>query len=93
MNTDRTKISWLRCALRWLGFTALGVALLLATLWAAAALHFDVRASWLRTPLAGAYALAVLGVWVFVKRRWLAAGLTACGFALVLAWWFAPAFE
>jgi len=40
-------------------------------------------------PLAGAYSLAVLAVWILVKRRWRAAGLTAGGFALVLAWWFA----
>ena len=31
---------------------------------------------------------AVLALWVLVKRRWFAAGLTAGGFALVLAWWF-----
>ena len=43
---------WLRCGLRLFSFTALGGVLLLLTLWAAAALHFDVRVSWLRTPLA-----------------------------------------
>jgi hypothetical protein len=32
--------------------------------------------------------VTLLAVWIFVKRRWLAAGLTAGGFALVLAWWF-----
>lgn len=59
----------------------------LATLWAVAALHFDVRVSWLRTPLAVAFALGMLAVWVFVRRRWLRPGLTAGGFAIVLAWW------
>ncbi len=77
----------LRGALRVLGLTALGCLLPLPTLWAAAALYFDVRLPWLRVPLAAVYALAVLAVGIFIKRRWLAAGLTAGGFALVLAWW------
>jgi hypothetical protein len=61
--------------------------LLLGTLWAAAALYFDVRVAWLRTPLAMAYGLAVLAGWVFVKGIWRKLGLTAVGFALVLGWW------
>jgi hypothetical protein len=65
---------------------AVGLALL--TAWAAAALYFDVRIAWLRVPLAVVYVLALLAVWVVVKRRWLAAVWTAWGFALVLAWWF-----
>ena len=65
-----------------------GGGLALLTAWAAAALYFDVRVPWLRVPLAVVYVLAVLAVWVLVKRRWLAAGFTAGGFALVLAWWF-----
>jgi len=72
---------------RLLGRAALGCLLLLATVWAAAALYFDVRLPWLRLLLAAVYALAVLAVWILIKRRWLAAGLTAGGFALVLAWW------
>jgi hypothetical protein len=67
---------------------AAGCVLLVATLWAVAALYFDVRVPWLRLPLAAGYALGVLAVWIFVKRRWRAAGATAGGFALVLAWWF-----
>ena len=74
--------------MRTLGCLALGLALLLLTLWAAAALYFDVRVWWLRTPLAAGYVLAVLAVWLFVRRRWIAAELTAGGFALVLGWWF-----
>jgi hypothetical protein len=62
--------------------------LLLLTLWAAAALYFDVRVSWLRAPLAVAYVAAVLAVWIRARGRWLKTGLTAGGFALVLAWWF-----
>jgi hypothetical protein len=74
--------------LRILGCIGLVLALLLLTAWAAAALYFDVRVSWLRWPLAAAYVLAVLAVGVFVRRRWLAVGLTAGGFAFVLMWWF-----
>ena len=65
----------------------LGIVLLLLTLWAAAALHFDVRVAWLRTPLAVLYVGAVLAVWIFVKRRRLATVVTVSGFALVLGWW------
>ena len=45
--------------------------LLLGTLWATAALYFDVRVAWLRTPLAVAYVVAVLAVWILVKGIWL----------------------
>jgi len=81
-------LKWLRCGFRVLGFSVLGTLLLLVTLWATAALYFDVRILWLRVPVAALYVLGLLAVWVLVKRRWLAAGLTAGGFALVLAWWF-----
>jgi hypothetical protein len=60
----------------------------LVTAWAAAALYFDARVSWLRAPLAATYLLGVMAVWVWVKRPWLKRGLTAAGCALVLAWWF-----
>ena len=70
-----------------LGFTALGCVLLPCTLWAAAALYFDVRVPWLRAPLAVAYLAALLAVWILVKGRWRKLGLTAGGFLLVLAWW------
>ncbi len=59
----------------------------LATLWAAAALYFDVRVSWLRLPLAAIYGLGMLVVWVRVRRPWKAL-ITAAGFVLVLGWWF-----
>lgn len=71
-----------------LGLLVLGLVLLLLTLWATAALFYDVRVPWLRAPLAGAYGLAVIGVWILVKGGWRKMGLTAGGFALVLAWWF-----
>jgi hypothetical protein len=87
MNNDPIKTRWLQGVLPALGFMALGFVLLLGTLWAAAALHFDARVSWLRTPLAVGYLLAVLAVWILAKGRWKKLGLTAGGFALVLAWW------
>ena len=88
MTHNRTRVGRLRGVLRVLGLTALGCLLLLLTLWAVAALYFDVRVPWLRLPLAAMYVLGVLAVWVFIKRRWLAVSLTAGGCALVLAWWF-----
>ena len=76
----------LRGALRVLGLAVLGCALLLLTLWAAAALYFDVRAPWLRVPLAAIYGLGMLAVWVWVRRPWKLA-VTAVAFTLVLTWW------
>jgi hypothetical protein len=80
--------SWLRCSLRVLAFTALGLVLLLLSVWAVAALYFDVRISWLRMPLAVIYAVVLLAVWIVVKRRWLAVSATLAGFVLVVGWWF-----
>jgi hypothetical protein len=74
-------------SLRVLIFVALACVLVCFTLWAVAALHFDVRVAWLRTPLALAYVVALLAVWLLVKPRWLAVGLSAGSFALVLVWW------
>jgi hypothetical protein len=62
-------------------------ALALTTLWAAAALYIDVRISWLRVPLAGAYVVGVLVAWIFVRRPWKMV-ITAAGFLIVLTWWF-----
>src|SRR5450432_655423 len=58
-----------------------------ATLWAVAALYFDVRIPWLRLPLAAVYGLGILAVWIFVRRPWKLA-VTVAGFAVVLTWWF-----
>ena len=66
---------------------AWGLPLLLLTVWAAAALYFDVRVAWLRAPLAAVYLIAMLAVWIRVQGRWRKMGLTVAGFALVLAWW------
>jgi hypothetical protein len=61
--------------------------LLLLTLWATAALYFDFRVPSMRTSFALAYFAVVLAFWIAVKRRWLAATLTFCAFALVLGGW------
>lgn len=69
------------CSLLWL---VLG----LMTLWASAALYFDVRIAWLRLPLALLYGLGIVAVWGFVRRPWKMM-VTGAGFVVVLAWWFA----
>jgi len=79
---------WRRRLLRRLGRWVLGLVLLMISLWAVAALYFDVRVAWLRLPLAVIYAMALLAVWIVVKRRWLAVAATLAGFVLVLGWWF-----
>ncbi len=76
---------------RALGFVLLGFALLPPTLWAAAALYYDVRVPWLRLPLAATYVLATLAAWVFPGRRRVAAAATLAAFALVLGWWLSLA--
>jgi len=78
---------WIGRGFRLLGLMALNLALLCATLWAEAALYFDVRIPSLRLPLVAMYALAVVAVWILLKGRWLARGLTVGGFLVVLAGW------
>jgi hypothetical protein len=81
--------SWITRGLRGLGFLVWNSVLLLLTFWAAAALYFDLRvSSSLRALLASLYVLAILTVWILVRRRRLAATLTLAAFALVLTWWF-----
>ena len=87
MSDASTPSHWLRGFVRALGLTTLVLVLLLLTLWAAAALFFDVRVAWLRVPLAMAYLVGVLAMWFLVKSRWLKTGLTVGGFVLVLGWW------
>jgi len=86
-NVHPKRKHWMRRVLYGLAIAALGLVLMLVTIWAAAALYFDVRVTWLQIPLATIYVVTVLAVWIFVKRRWLASGLTVGGFALVLGWW------
>lgn len=58
----------------------------LATLWATAALYFDVRISWLGFPLAVVYGLGMVAVWIWVRQPWKLV-VTLVGFAGVLTWW------
>lgn len=87
MTAAAAKANWGRRLLRLLVILAGLGALLLATLWAAAALYFDVRVGWLRGPLAGLYVGVIVTVWVLVKPRWRAAALTAGAFLIVYGWW------
>ena len=64
-----------------------GLACLLATAWAAGALYFDLPITWLRTPLALIYGLAMLAAFFFIKGRWRALGVVAASFVAVLVWW------
>jgi hypothetical protein len=86
-EAESKRHGWAGGTLRVLAWVVLGCVSLLLTVWAAAALYFDVRVLGLRTPLAVAYLLAVLGVWIRVKGPWRKVGLTAGAFALVLSWW------
>jgi hypothetical protein len=72
----------LRCVVVTLIWAVLG----LVTLWAAAALYFDVRISWLRVPLAAVYGLVMLAVWTWIRRPWKLV-VTVAGFLIILAWW------
>ena len=64
----------------WLGLAGM-------TLWVIGAFAYDLPFPALRAPVAIVYGLAVLVVFVLVRNRWLAKGVVAGGFALVLAWW------
>jgi hypothetical protein len=57
------------------------------SLWAAAALYFDIPMPWLRGPLAAVYLVGLVAVWWFTKRRVVAVGATAGAFGVVLVWW------
>ena len=72
--------------LRHIAVTFIWGVLGLATLWATAALRFDVRISWLRIPLAAIYGLGMVTTWIFVRRP-RSAVVTGAGFIVVLIWW------
>jgi hypothetical protein len=55
----------------------------LVTLWATAALFFDVRIAALRVPLAVLYAAAVMGLFWRTRAPW----VVFAAFGLVLLWW------
>jgi hypothetical protein len=97
-TTNNSRGSFRRI-LGWLAILLLGFLLIAMTLWAAAALYFDVRVSWLRVPMAAAYLLGVAAIWIFLPvpaassrrlpiPRWLVKPVVTLGvFLLVLAWW------
>lgn len=80
--TARRRFVWARRAAGFFFWCCLG----LATVWAIAALYFDVRVPWLRVPLAAVYSLGLLAIWVRVRRPWRDI-VTAVSFAVVMAWW------
>ncbi len=62
---------------------ALGwLAIAIVTIWAAAALYFDLHAA-----AAAAYVLAILVALIFLRGSWSRVGATVGGFVIVLAWW------
>jgi hypothetical protein len=74
-RSDQTTVGGLSGARRLLWLTGRACMLQLPTLWAIAALYFDVPTSWLRPWLAVGYALAMLAVWIFIKRGLIATNL------------------
>jgi hypothetical protein len=62
--------------------------LTLLSLWAAAALYFDLPLQSLNAYVAAAYAALVLAAFFLRKPRWQGRLFAACAFALVLLWWF-----
>jgi len=74
--------------LRWLLIAPGWIVLLFLTLWAVAALYFDLPSPGLRAPVATAFAVVMLLIVVFLKLRWRAALVVASGFLAVLGWWF-----
>lgn len=67
-----------------LGYFVLG----LLTLWAAAALYFDLPSAGMRGLAAGAYGILTLGVLAAMRPWWRAWGVCGGCFLLVLGWWF-----
>ena len=63
------------------------VVLALLTVWAAAALYFDLPVAWLGLPAAILYVAGVIASAFLLHDRWAAGGIVALGFVLVLTWW------
>lgn len=78
----------MRTAIRLAGLTIGGLVLLVATLWAAGALYFDLPIRSLGAPIAIIYGVTVIASLIFFKPRWRGMALGALCFSLVLAWWF-----
>src|SRR5205085_3501868 len=74
--------------MRWLVMALGWIVLFVLTVWAVAALYFDVPSPALRTPVAAAFAVLMLLIVFFLKLRWRAAIVVASSFIAVLCWWF-----
>jgi hypothetical protein len=61
----------------------------LLTLWAAAALYFDLPVVSWRLPAAVLYGVALLSLLVILRAHWPRIAAGVLGFGLVLAWWLA----
>src|ERR1700735_4811394 len=75
---------------RWLRMAGIGLAIVilgLLSVWAAAALYFDLPVAWLRLPAAVIYLIGMLSAPWLLRDRWAATGVVASSFVLVLAWW------
>jgi Domain of unknown function (DUF4105) len=75
---------------RWLRMTGIGLAVVtlgLLSVWAAAALYFDLPVAGLRLPAAVIYLIGMLSAPWLLRDRWAATGVVASSFVLVLAWW------
>ena len=78
---------WLRF-LRILGIGMFWLVVGLFTLWASAALYFDLPYTSLRAAAAAFFVLIVIAVILSIKKHWLRMGVLLGCFAIVLAWWF-----
>ena len=61
---------------------------ILLTVWAAAALYFDVRTASLQVPLAVLYLVVMIGAFFFLRSRAARVLVLFAGFAVVALWWF-----
>lgn len=73
----------LKKVLRFAGIALLGIVVLLAFAWACGALHYDGPAAW----FAVLNVVAILAVFVVVKKWRVKLAVFAAWFALVLGWW------
>lgn len=79
--------SRLATTLRFSGRAIILVVLLVASVWAAAALFFDIRIAWLRIPCLILYAGSALAALFYGQHFWRRIGFGFLCFGLVLAWW------
>src|SRR5260370_35255977 len=76
--------------MRWvrrIAFAFATIIALLVTVWAAAALHFDLPVPALRTPASVLYLVVTLGALLFLRRSHWGLAAAFVGFAIVFLWW------